>query len=143
MDATVKGAPTTAPKIESAEFQTVAWAAKERVKGKALKTVTLDNGQFARKYVEHPEVPPKMGVSVDMIWPDKFSPGRFGTGWYTLLKCTPPDSQFHTALRAELSKAVQYVAVWDADLSEVIALTVAEARAMGVPIGGTATRKVI
>lgn len=143
MDATVKEAPVTAPKIESAEFQAVAWAAQGRVKGKALKTVALENGTHARRFVECPEVPPKMGVSVDMVKPDKFSPGRFGSGWYTLLRCLPPDSQFAVALRTELQKAVQHVAVWDADIGEVISLRVEDARKLGVSIGGTATRKVI
>lgn len=143
MDAIHKEAPVTAPKIESAEFQAVAYANKERFKGKALKTVTLDDGSHARRYVEHPEVPTKMGITVDMVKPEKTSLSRFGSGWYTFLRCTPPDSQFATALRNELQKAVRYIAVWDADIDEVIALRVEDARNMGVPIGGTATRKVI
>jgi hypothetical protein len=143
MDATVKGAPVTAPKIESAEFSVVAYASKERHRAKALKTVTLDDGSTARKFVECNEVPVKMGITVDMVKPEKTSLSRFGSGWYTFLKCTPPDSQFSIALRAALQKSVQHVAVWDADLNEVIGMTVEEARKLGVPVGGTATRKVI
>ena len=124
--------PAKAPAVETAVFAIDAYATKERSKGLALKTV---DGK--RQLVTIDDAASRCSVIVEMVGPDKFSPNRFGGGWMTLLKVVPPDSAFAVKLREALQKAVQYVAVWDADKQEPTLMLATEAANLGLRKGNS------
>jgi len=140
---TPKGVPMAAPKngTEVVEFLARDYHSEERhaTKAKALRMVEVlgEDGApavKAKRYVLCDNVPKQMGITIEQTAPGRVTMGKYGEGWYPVLKGLPEDCVFASKLREALEYQASHVVLWDHDKQDHVVLTAEQAKACEAPI---------